>query len=54
MIFYTKQTDVIAISEQSCIHFDPTVDSPTSREYVLWLAKGNEPEEWNPKVGEVE
>jgi hypothetical protein len=49
MRFYTKQTDVIAIGEQFCVHFDPTVDIAITREYLAWLAEGNEPEEWNPE-----
>jgi hypothetical protein len=50
MIFFTKQTDVIAISEQSCIHFDPSVNSDISRQYEKWLADGNKPQEWQSEM----
>jgi hypothetical protein len=50
MMFFTKQTDVIAVSDGASFHFDPTVDNAISRQYAEWLAEGNEPQEWQTET----
>lgn len=49
-MFYTKGSDVIYISDDVCINFDPTAPIDIAREYAVWLRNGNTPEPWDQTV----